>query len=244
MTNRSPLILAAALLIWSCSSVSQTSDPVQPATAEQNVRPDMNDRFKDPDIDVEMWAERFSGESREVFTERLNVLAALDLQPGDRIADIGAGTGLYVKLFAEAVGETGIVYANEISQPFVDFMAEKAAEDGLSNVKTVLGTDTSSNLPSASVDVVFHSNTYHHFEYPLTMTRDLARALVEGGEMYVLDFERIEGVTPPRRMEVVRAGKDAVIAEIEEAGFDFVEEIEMPGLKENYLLRFRKAPAE
>ena len=217
---------------------------MQPATAEQNVRPDMNDRFKDPDIDVEMWAERFSGESREVFTERLNVLAALDLQPGDRIADIGAGTGLYVKLFAEAVGETGIVYANEISQPFVDFMAEKAAEDGLSNVKTVLGTDTSSNLPPASVDVVFHSNTYHHFEYPLTMTRDLARALVEGGEMYVLDFERIEGVTPPRRMEVVRAGKDAVIAEIEEAGFDFVEEIEMPGLKENYLLRFRKAPAE
>ena len=32
------------------------------------------------------------------------------------------------------------------------------------------------------VDVVFHSDVYHHFEYPKTMTRDLARALAADGQ--------------------------------------------------------------
>lgn len=235
-------------LLSACSSDRLTSNSKAPVAApttiapatEQNVRPDVNKSFKDPNVSVTAWAERFTGESREVFSERLNVLAALNLEPGDRIADIGAGTGLYVKLFAETVGETGKVYANDISQPFLDFVKENAAADGLNNVETVLGGDRTSNLPDASVDVVFHSDVYHHFEFPQTMVRDLARILTTDGEMFVLDFERIVGVTPPRLLEHVRAGKEVVIKEIESSGFSLVEEIDLPNLQENYLLRFRK----
>jgi len=72
------------------------------------------------------------------------------------------------------------------------------------------------------------------------MTRDLARVLVDGGEMYVLDFERIEGVTPLRTFIHVRADKELVTAEIEAWGFELVEEVEIPSLERNYLLRFRK----
>ncbi len=208
--------------------------------AEASVRPHVNRQYKNPNLDVGTWAKRFTGESREVFAERLNILAALHLEPGDRIADIGAGTGLYVKLFAESVGPTGKVYAVDISQPFLDFIAENAAADNLENVATVRGADRSTNLADASVDVVFHSDTYHHFEYPNTMVRDLARVLDEDGEMFVLDFERIEGVTSEGLLNHVRAGKAVVIAEIEASGFDLIEEIALPGLRENYLLRFEK----
>ena len=208
--------------------------------AEENVRPNANTNYKDPNLNVEMWAKRFTGESREVFAERLNILAALKLKPGDRIADIGAGTGLYVKLFAETVGPTGEVYAVDIAAPFLEFISKNAESDNLTNVKTVLGKDKTSNLPDASVDVVFHSDTYHHFEFPRTMVRDLARSLVQDGEMFVLDFERIEGVTRSAMLNHVRAGKEVVIAEIESSGFDLVEEIDLPGLQENYLLRFKK----
>ena len=208
--------------------------------AEENVRPNANTNYKDPNLNVEMWAKRFTGESREVFAERLNILAALKLKPGDRIADIGAGTGLYVKLFAETVGPTGEVYAVDIAAPFLEFISKNAESDNLTNVKTVLGKDKTSNLPEASVDVVFHSDTYHHFEFPRTMVRDLARSLVQDGEMFVLDFERIEGVTRSAMLNHVRAGKEVVIAEIESSGFDLVEEIDLPGLQENYLLRFKK----
>ena len=208
--------------------------------AEENVRPNANTNYKDPNLNVEMWAKRFTGESREVFAERLNILAALKLKPGDRIADIGAGTGLYVKLFAETVGPTGEVYAVDIAAPFLEFISKNAESDNLTNVKTVLGKDKTSNLPDASVDVVMHSDTYHHFEFPRTMVRDSARSLVQDGEMFVLDFERIEGVTRSAMLNHVRAGKEVVIAEIESSGFDLVEEIDLPGLQENYLLRFKK----
>jgi len=245
MALNSPVSFSLSLwallgLLTGCSSEPAQIQTSEPLIAEQNVSPDINRSFKNPAVKVDMWADRFSGESREVFAERFNVLAALNLRAGDKIVDIGAGTGLYVKLFAEAVGTTGRVYANDISQPFLTFVEKNAAADGLVNVETVLGADKTTGLPDASVDVVFHSDVYHHFEYPQTMVRDIARTLVEDGEMFVLDFERVEGVTPQRLLDHVRAGKEQVILEIESSGFMLIEEIDIPGLKENYLLRFRR----
>ena len=72
------------------------------------------------------------------------------------------------------------------------------------------------------------------------MNKDLARSLVSGGDLYVLDFKRIEGVSSDFILGHVRAGKEVVISEIESSGFVFVEEIDMPDLKENYLLHFSK----
>ena len=207
---------------------------------EQNVAPTINERFKNPELDVEMWADRFSGESREVFTARFEVLEALGLRSGQRVADVGAGTGLYVKLFAQAVGAEGRVYAIDIAQKFLDFVDENAKADGLTQVTTLLGADRTTHLPTQSVDVVFHSDTYHHFEYPMTMSRDLARALVDGGDMFVLDFEKVPGQSSDFVMGHVRAGKETVIEEIESSGFKLVREIDVVGLDENYLLHFRK----
>lgn len=242
---KSSLLMSCALATVSCTiaPIGEADVEGMVATSSQataTARPDINAAFVDPDVNVEMWADRWTGESREVFTLRNEVLAALGLKPGDRVADIGAGTGLFVKLFAESVGAEGRVYAVDISQPFLDFVAKNASADGLENVETILGEDRTSNLATASVDIIFHSDVYHHFAYPEDMVRDLARVLVDNGEMYVLDFERIEGVTSQRLLDHVRAGKEVVTAEIEAWGFKLVEEIEVPGLEENYLLRFRK----
>jgi len=209
-------------------------------TETASVNPNINKAFVHPNVNVDIWADRWTGESREVFALRHEILAALKLNPGHRIADIGAGTGLYIKLFTETVGPQGHVYANDISEPFLKFIEENANEAGLENVTTILGGDRTSNLPDASVDIVFHSDVYHHFEYPEEMFRDLARVLVEDGEMFVLDFERIEGVTSDRILNHVRASKELVITEIEANGFALIQQIKVPGLKENYLLHFRK----
>ena len=243
------LLLIWVLFLFGCAAPDPSVESATPApdgeptdvAGETNVNPDINRGYKSPELDVERWAERFTGESREVFSARFEVLAALGLEPGDRIADIGAGTGLYVQLFAQSVGPNGKVYAVDIAGPFLKFIEESAAADGLTNVTTVLGKDKTSNLPDGSVDVVFHSDVYHHFEFPLTMNQDLARALTDGGELFVLDFERIPGITREWTLNHVRAGKEVVRTEIESSGFTFVEEVELPGLEENYLLRFRKA---
>jgi predicted methyltransferase len=206
----------------------------------RSVHPGINDPYRDPKLDVAQWAANFAGDNREAYAAREAVVGAMALRPGQRVADIGAGTGIYVPLFARAVGPRGRVYAVDIAPRFLAWIEQQAAADGLTQVTTVLGADRTTNLPEGSVDVVFHSDAYHHFEYPDALTRDIARALAPGGTMYVLDFQRIEGVSSPWTLQHVRAGKETVISEIEAAGFELVREIALPELRANYLLQFRK----
>lgn len=72
------------------------------------------------------------------------------------------------------------------------------------------------------------------------MLADLKSALVPGGTMLVLDYDRIPGVSTPFIMDHVRANKQTVINEVTAAGFHLVEEVQITQLKENYLLRFEK----
>jgi ubiquinone/menaquinone biosynthesis C-methylase UbiE len=203
---------------------------------EASVAPTINQNFKSADLDVEGWATRFTGESREAFNARHAVVKAMALKAGDAVADVGAGTGIYTRLFAQAVGPSGRVFANDIAPQFLAYIAQNAAKDGLKNVQTVQGGDRATNLAAGSVDVVFHSDVYHHFEFPAVMNADIRRALKPGGRLFVLELTKTGGMT-----EHVRAPKDVVIAEIEKAGFKLVEQVNAPGLRDNYLLHFRKS---
>jgi len=210
--------------------------PGQAQQAEANVAPTINQNFKSSDLDVESWATRFTGESREVFIARNDVVKAMALKPGDQVADIGAGTGIYTRLFAQAVGPTGRVYATDLAPKFLAYIAQNAEKDGLKNVQTVPGGDRGTNLKEGSVDVIFHSEVYHHFEYPLTMNASIRRTLKPNGRLFVLDFDKT-----PAQAAHVRAPKDVVIAEIEKSGFKLIGQKNVPGLHENYLLEFHKS---
>lgn len=218
--------------------------PAPPPTpvAEQSVKPGVNDPYADIKSadDVQVWVGRFEVESRELFSHRAAVASALGLRPGQEIADVGAGTGVYTELFSKAVGPDGTVYAQDIVPAFLQRIESLAIERGLANVKTVLGTERSIELPPDSVDVVFVCDTYHHFEYPRTTLASIHQALRPGGELIIVDFKRIDGVSRAWVLEHVRAGQEVVTDEVTSAGFELIEEIAIDGLKENYVLRFRK----
>jgi len=226
------LTLGAAIIAGALAA--PLSSPYAMA-AEENVAPTINRTFKDPELDTSRYAESFSGESREVFTAREEVIATIGLEPGQTIADIGAGTGIYTRLFAREVGAEGEVLAVDIAQSFLAYIDNWAEEEGLDQITTILGEDQTPNLPENSVDVIFSSDTYHHFEYPITMVAEMHKALRDGGEMIVVDYERT-----PEREQHVRAPKSSVIAEIESAGFRLVAEEHISGFSENYYLRFAK----
>ncbi|WP_083848481.1 SAM-dependent methyltransferase [Thiorhodovibrio frisius] len=73
----------------------------------------------------------------EIAGEHPLILAALALKPGQAVADVGAGSGLFSLLFAQSVGPTGRVYAVDISEPFTRAIAERAAQAGLDQLVTV-----------------------------------------------------------------------------------------------------------
>ena len=221
--------------LFACQA-SQT--PSTPPVELESVKPGINDSFLG-DVDLEKYIDRFEGESREIAVQRDALVAALRVEAGMDVADIGAGTGLFLSSFSEAVGPAGTLYAVDIAPDFIEHMQARLELEGLENVQLVLCTEKSAELPENSVDRIFVCDTYHHFEYPLNTLWSLRRALRPGGELVVVDFERIEGVTQAWLMDHVRAGKEVFRAEIEQSGFELVEEVEIPGLEENYVLRFR-----
>ena len=222
----------------------QASPPAASASApaarhEASVKPGINKEFLQPDL--EKWTQAFESESREIFHERDKIVAALRLRPGTAVADIGAGTGFLTLLFARAVGPSGKVYAVDIAKEFVESIQKRAAADGLRQVVPVICREDDAALPPASIDLAFVCDTYHHFEYPRSTLASIHRALRPGGELVIIDFERIEGFSRDWTLGHVRAGRDVVIGEIIAAGFEWLRD-EPPAafLKENYLLRFRR----
>jgi predicted methyltransferase len=196
-----------------------------------------NAKFLKSDLDVPSWVKKFESPGREVYDKRKAVVAAAHLRKGMAVADVGAGTGLYTMLFADAVGPKGTVYAVEIAPRFLDYLPKRARKAGATNVKVVKGTDTSIELPAASVDLVFICDTYHHFDSPKENLASIRKALRPDGELMIVDFKREPGKTAAWIVEHVRTGQPEVTAEIEAAGFTKIEEV--PLLKENYVLRFR-----
>jgi ubiquinone/menaquinone biosynthesis C-methylase UbiE len=228
---RGGIVAVGIVMAFAASSAAQTTAQ----SAEE-----INAQFLDRRMDPEDWAERFQMESREAFAARDAILKATGVGPGDEVADIGAGTGLYTALFARAVGPEGWVYAVDIAPKFIEYLATKLPEAGIVNVTPVLCTERSASLPPASVDVVFVCDTYHHFAHPQETLASIRSALRPGGRLVIVDFVREEGVSREWVLEHVRAGEATVRAEIEAAGFEFVAEPEVEGLEENYLVVFRR----
>ena len=98
---------------------------------EESVRPGINEKFLDPNLKVDDWLKRFEVESREVFDARAAVLEACKIKPGMAVADVGAGTGLYTRLFSKAAGEKGWVYAVDINARFLEHIQARAKQDRL-----------------------------------------------------------------------------------------------------------------
>lgn len=127
--------------------------------------------------------------------ERTDLLIPLlKLNPGEVVADIGAGTGYYSRLLAKAVGsnapsdKTGWVYAEEIQPEMLDILTNKMAVAGIGNVRPVLGTITDPKLPNGSLNLILMVDVYHEFDHPFEMVDAMCRALKPGGRIVFVEF--------------------------------------------------------
>jgi predicted methyltransferase len=206
---------------------------------EKSVKPGINKPFEDPD--VKEFVGKFETESREIYAKRKEILEKCKVKPGMDVADVGAGTGLFTRLFAEAVGAKGKVYAVDIAPKFVEHIEKTCKEAGLKNVTGVVCKPTSAELPEGSVDLVFICDTYHHFEFPYKTMASLHKALRPSGQLVLVDFHRVEGKSSDWVLGHVRAGQEVFTKEIVDAGFKQVGEEKF--LKENYFVRFERVKA-
>ncbi len=228
-----PRYLPLALLAG-CLSLVLVFTPI--GAQEQSVSPGINRQYANPEWS--QWVAAFENEGREVYARRQAIVAATGVRPGMAVADIGAGTGLFTRLFATRVAPTGKVYAVDISATFIDNILRTCRERGLDNVQGIVDTPENAGLPDASIDLAFITDSYHHFEYPASMLASIHRALRADGRLVIIDFRQDPRINPPWIMQHVRAGKDTVIREVQTSGFRFVAE--KPVLRSNYFLVFEK----
>ncbi len=158
--------------------------------------------------------------SRDAWQQPKAVIQVLNISPGARVADLGAGGGYFTWPLAEAVGPQGKVFAVEINETGLHMIDQEAKARNVSNVKPILATPTDANLPEP-MDLVFNCDTYHHMSDRVSYFKALANSLRAGGRVAILDFHRtgfFSGVlghgTP----------KEQVRQEMESAGYRLVEE--------------------
>lgn len=202
----------------------------------QGASPEVNAPYQNPDFG--RWQRNLETEGREVYEKRLAIVDAVAPKLGQAVADLGAGTGLFTRLFAARVGPQGRVYAVDIARAFVEGNLQRARAARLENVVGIVSTQTDTRLEENSVDLVFVCDAYHHFEDTKAMLASIRRALRPGGTLVIVDFERIPGVSPDWILKHVRAGKETFRREIEGSGFRFAEEVKL--MRENYFLRFAR----
>ncbi len=172
--------------------------------------------------------------SRQEWQKPDQVVERLQLKSGQRVAEIGSGSGYFVVRFARAVGETGKVYAADIDSDMLNYLKWRAGKEELANIELVEATPDDPKLAGSSVDMVFICNTIHHIDNRDRYYPNISRALREGGRMVIVDFyKRPLPVGPSPRMKIARRD---MIEEIEQAGFHLVEEYDF--LPHQYFLVF------
>ena len=125
--------------------------------------------------------------------ERINrmnideILSKLDIQPGDRIADIGAGSGLFSRKFSSIVTSTGKVYSIDINKELLKHIDKVNLENKVSNIKTILATEDDPII-SESVNLIFICDTLHYIEKQENYVIKMSNYLKANGRIAVISF--------------------------------------------------------
>jgi predicted methyltransferase len=148
------------------SSAQETRPTSKPYTGDLSI-------FEYPDRDTKLQIER--------------VMDLLGITAGKNVGDLGAGSGWFTVRASKRVGPTGAVLAQDINPLAIEYIGKRIRKDGLTNVRTVLGTPDDPSFPPGSLDAVLMLKVYHEIEHPLTVMRKLRASLRPGAKIGIID---------------------------------------------------------
>lgn len=184
--------------------------------------------------DVERWTRVFDNPERDEWQLPETVIEFLGVGEGHVVADLGAGTGYFTVRLARAVGDTGRVLAVDIEPALIEHLRQRAEDEDLPQVDTILGEPDDPKLPAKAVDLVLVVDTWHHINDRVSYLGDLSKALRPGGKVAIVDFH--EGELPVGPPPGHKLSRDAVFEELTEAGWTLDAESE--DLPYQYVLVF------
>jgi ubiquinone/menaquinone biosynthesis C-methylase UbiE len=185
---------------------------------------------------AEDWAKTLESHDRVANLKMVEIVAKLRLKPGNTVADIGAGSGLFEVPLAKAVSPGGKVYAVDIDEGFFPQIKKKAEEAHVTNVQTVLGKYTDPNLPGKNVDLVFFHDVLHHIQDRDGYLKSVAGYLKSSGRVVVIDYEQGQG--PHKGHPELEVSREQLSAWAKDAGLKQAEDVQM--FLDRYFLVYSK----
>ena len=183
-----------------------------------------NQGYKTPEWRASL-AKMLSAPDRDERQKPRELVAAMSIQPGMVVADIGTGTGYMLPFLSEAVGPEGHVLGEDIFSDFLADARNTAKQHKLANVEFIQGSETDPGLPENGVDVVLGLDTYHHWNYPEKMLAALHRELRAGGRLIIVDYyKRPDAMPGGHAMQHIRLDAPDVIKEIESNHFKLLSQ--------------------
>lgn len=176
---------------------------------------------------ADQWALTLESGRRMESLEIQEVVSRIGLEPGDIVAEIGAGTGIFSVPLARAVRPDGLVLAEEVDEGFLPMISDKEAQAGLDNIQPVLGRFEDPRLPRGDVDVAFFHDVLHHIADRGPYLQRTASYLKPGGRIVVVDYDmNVPGVPHSNQPEML-IGPDQVDGWMRDAGLELTRSIDM-----------------
>jgi arsenite methyltransferase len=183
------------------------------------------------------YLDRLDRPERDQEQKPAQVVDALGLKPGMRVADLGAGSGYFTRRFVEAVTETGKVYVIDVEPEALKYVEESLVRMHRPyEAEFIVARPDNPKIPFESVDIIFVCNTYHHLEDRTVYFRNTKSSLKLGGRIAIVDYyhdDRSGELGFPKRHLVAR---DTVVEEMTGAGYRLVKEHTF--LPKQYFLEF------
>ncbi|MEP7273455.1 MAG: class I SAM-dependent methyltransferase [Acidobacteriota bacterium] len=163
------------------------------------------------------------------------VVESLKIGQGQRVADLGSGSGLFTRPIAKVVGDKGVVYAIDIDPDLLKHVEKTARDEQLTNIRTVLAIESDPKLPEA-VDLIAIIDTLHHIDNRPTYLSNLKRYLRPGGRIAIIDFSE----TWPVGHEAMRYSFADLQSWMEKGGYERSEKFDF--LTNNFFVVYRLKP--
>ena len=170
---------------------------------------------------AEEWVTTLEGPQRIASQKIDGVLSRLSLKPGMVVADIGAGSGLFTRPLAKAVGK---VYAVDIQQDLLDHIDKRDKEENIRNVQTVLGEFNDPKLPARDVDLAFINDVLHHIQNRAAYLKALGSYIKPNGRIAIIEMDKNDPNTAHKNQPELLVAREEILQWMSDAGFKLVEE--------------------
>ncbi len=181
-----------------------------------------------------LWLERPERLTREQPQE---AIAALELNPTDVIADVGAGTGYFSFRMAAQVPQ-GQVLAVDIQPEMIDILDFLIADQQVTNVQPILGSETDPHLPPESIDLALMVDAYHEFAYPQEIMTHIVESLRPGGRVALLEYRQENPLIAIKGLH--KMSQRQVRREMAAVGLEWLETLDT--LPQQHVILFQKPP--